>query len=151
METIMNSIASSQFNDRQILQKDILFVDNDLASYFLVMELLSEHGINVIHSRCGKHAISTFRETPSICVVLTELLLPNIDGFGVLKEIRRLNPYLPVVAQTANVMNNMKHTCLEAGFDEFIEKPINIELFTKEITKYLKKSYFEDSVNEYSG
>jgi CheY-like chemotaxis protein len=81
---------------------------------------------------------------------LTELLLPNIDGFGVLKEIRRLNPYLPVVAQTANVMNNMKHTCLEAGFDDFIEKPINIELFTKEITKYLKKPYFEDSVNEYS-
>jgi CheY-like chemotaxis protein len=136
METLINSVESSQLLYLQDQQKSILFVDNDLASYFLVMELLSEHGINVIHSRCGLHAINTFKETPSICVVLTELLLPNIDGFGVLKEIRRLNPHLPIVAQTANVMNNMKYNCLCAGFNQFIEKPINIEGFTSDILKF---------------
>ena len=136
METLINSVESSQINDRQIRQKDILFVDNDLASYFLVMELLSEHGINVIHSRCGLHAISTFKETPSICIVLTELLLPNIDGFGVLKEIRKINPVIPVIAQTTQVVNNMKHCCLCAGFNEFIDKPIDLEMFTCAVIKY---------------
>lgn len=138
METIANSVKSSQITDIQTSKATVLLIDNDLASYFLVMELLSEHGINVIHSRCGLQAISTFKETPSICVVLTELLLPNIDGFGVLKEIRSRKPDLPVIAQTANVMNNMKNNCLCAGFNEFIEKPINFDLFTKLVIKYLE-------------
>jgi CheY-like chemotaxis protein len=52
--------------------------------------------------------------------VITELLLPQYNGFEVLKEIKRINPEMQVITQTANVMNNMKQTCFEAGFDEFI-------------------------------
>jgi CheY-like chemotaxis protein len=137
METIANPIESSRMTDIQTTKPTILFIDNDIASYFLVMELLSEHGINVIHSRCGKEAISIFKTIPSINIVITELILPNVGGFGVLNEIRKINPVIPVIAQTAHVVNNMKHSCLNAGFNDFIDKPIDLKLFTLNVLKHI--------------
>lgn len=138
METIMNSIDSSQVIDLQIKQIDILLVDNDLASYYLVSEILCEYRINVIHARCGLQGINIFKSTPTISIVLTELLLPNLDGFYILREVKKNKPNVPVIAQTAHVVNNIKQECLIAGFDEFIDKPINIESFTEQIKKLLR-------------
>ena len=73
-------------------------------------------------------------------VVITELKLPKVDGFGVLKEIRKIDPSTPIIAQTANVLNNMKYTCLNAGFNEFISKPINLNDFTSIVNNYIHSS-----------
>ena len=73
-------------------------------------------------------------------VVITELKLPKVDGFGVLKEIRKIDPSTPFIAQTANVLNNMKYTCLNAGFNEFISKPINLNDFTSIVNNYIHSS-----------
>lgn len=108
----------------------ILYIDNDVASYYLVSELLEGCNVEILHSRCGLHALQIFNELPYFDMVITELKLPGIDGFGVLKEIRKTNPNIPVIAQTANVVNNMKYTCLNAGFSEFIPKPIDLNAFT---------------------
>lgn len=118
------------------MKTKILYIDNDIASYILVSELLIDYEVEIIHSRCGLEAIGIFKAIPSIKVVITELKLPNIDGFGVLKEVRKINPTIPVIAQTAHVINNMKYCCLCAGFNEFIDKPIDLELFTSEVLKY---------------
>jgi len=137
METELHSIESSQVVDLQPTKATVLLIDNDLASYYLVYEILGEYGINVIHARCGIEGITLFRQQPSIQLVITELLLPQINGFDVLNEIKRTNPNMQVITQTANVINNMKQTCLDAGFNEFIEKPINIQSFIFEVRKFL--------------
>ena len=114
----------------------ILYIDNDEASYFLVSELLEDCNVEIQHSRCGLRAVQIFNTNPLFDMVITELKLPEIDGFGVLKEIRKINPSVPIVAQTATVVNNTKFTCLNSGFNEYIQKPIDFREFISIVMKY---------------
>jgi len=114
----------------------ILYIDNDEASYFLVSELLEGCNVEIQHARCGLRAVQIFNANPSFNLVITELKLPEIDGFGVLRAIRKINPTIPIIAQTATVVNNSKFTCLNSGFSEYIKKPIDFREFVSVVKKY---------------
>lgn len=120
------------------MNKQILFIDNDIASYILVSELLADYNFEITHSKCGLYAVKLFKQNPLFDLVVTELKLPSLDGFGVLKEIRKIKPEIPVIVQTAHVINNMKYSCLAAGFNEFIDKPIDLKFFTCTVNKYIQ-------------
>lgn len=117
--------------------KKILLVDPDLTSNLLVSEVLSEIGIETVSARCGLEAIRLFRENPHIDCLITEIRVPGLDGFGILRATREMNPYISVIAQTAFVHDNMKHKCLLAGFNDYISKPIDLESFDKMVRKYV--------------
>lgn len=114
----------------------ILYIDNDEASYFLVSELLEGCNVEILHARCGLGAVQLFNANPFFDLVITELKLPEIDGFGVLREIRKINPCIPIIAQTATVVNNTECTCINAGFNEYIQKPIDFREFVSMVMKY---------------
>ena len=114
----------------------ILYIDNDEASYILVSELLEGCNVEILPARCGLRAVQIFNANPSFNLVITELKLPEIDGFGVLREIRKINPKIPIIAQTATVVNNAKCTCLNAGFNEYVQKPIDFLEFISTVMKY---------------
>jgi CheY-like chemotaxis protein len=117
--------------------KKILLADPDITSYFLISELLSEHGIETMSARCGLEAIRLFRENPHINCLITEIRVPGLDGFGILRATREINPSIAVIAQTAYVHDNMKQQCLMAGFNEYIPKPLDLEVFVKMVRKYV--------------
>lgn len=121
-------------------KKRILFVDPDKASYLLVSQLLAEYGVEIIHSGCGLNAIRIFREDPSIDGIITELILPGLDGFGILREARKIRPGVPVIAQTTCVFNDVEQRCRKAGFDEYISKPIDLGLFVGMVKKHVLHS-----------
>lgn len=108
-----------------------------MASYILISEILKGCNVEIIHSRCGLHAINLFQKNPSFDLIITELRLPKTDGFGVLKEVRKIIPNIPVITQTASVLDNMKCNCLNAGFNEFIPKPIDISFFVSVVNMYI--------------
>jgi CheY-like chemotaxis protein len=118
-------------------KKKILFVDNDIASYYLAMELLNNYNIHLIHATCGYSAIRLFIENAYVDTVITELKVPRVDGFGLLSKFKMINPEIPVIVQTATVYSGMKQKCLKAGFNDFIAKPIDFELFINVFTKHL--------------
>ncbi len=120
-------------------KKKILFVDSDITSYCLVSILFERHDdIEIIHTRCGTDAIRLFSEDPFIDLVITEIIVPEQDGFEIVKAIKRINPSVPVIAQTACVFNNMEKRCLETGFNEYISKPVNLKLFARMVKKMLQ-------------
>jgi CheY-like chemotaxis protein len=116
--------------------KKVLFADPDIASCYLVSEVLSEHDIEIIHAKCSLDAIRILRKNPFIDVVITEIKIPGVEGFGILKIIREINPCITVIAQTACVHNNMRQRCMMAGFNEYISKPIDLKLFVEMVKKY---------------
>lgn len=136
METTTSSIGSSKIKCIADAKSDVLLIDNDLASYYLVFELLSDYHINVIHARCGLEGVFLFKNN-EVDLVISELKFPRLDGFEVLKQIREENPEMPVWAQTAIVINSIKESCLSAGFNEFIEKPIDFKKFNHCVQQYL--------------
>lgn len=128
------------------MKTKMLYIDNDVASYYLVSELLEGYEVEILHSRCGLQALQLFSAFTDIDIVVTELKLPGIDGFGILREARKLNPNIPVIVQTANVVNSMKQVCLNIGFSEFIPKPIDLSEFVSIVKKYSKNHQYENQI-----
>jgi len=89
-----------------------------------------------IHAKDGKQAIEICQERDDIDFVLMDLKMPIMNGYQATKEIKKIKPYLPVIAQTAYSTTEEKAKALQAGCDDFISKPISKEIFSKIINKY---------------
>jgi CheY-like chemotaxis protein len=127
------------------MKKQILYIDGDIASYILVSEILSDYNVEITHCRNGLNAIKLFRLYPLFDLVITEMRLPRADGFTILNEIHQIKPDIPVIAQTASVWGNMEKQCLEAGFNEFIPKPIDIGYFVSVVKMCIHKKILKES------
>ncbi|NJK96528.1 MAG: response regulator [Bacteroidales bacterium] len=120
------------------MEKQILYIDSDMASYILVSEILRNCNVKITHCKCGTSAILLFKKYPSFDLIITEIRLPKANGFTVLNEIRRIKQDIPIIAQTASVLDNMEKRCLEAGFNEFMAKPFDLQFFKMSIYSYLE-------------
>lgn len=119
-----------------IMKKQILYIDSDVASYILVSAILNDPNIEITHCRDGLTAIKAFKQYPLFDLIITEIKVPIVNGFTILHEIRGIKPGISIIAQTASVLDNMKERCLEAGFNEFVAKPIKIDYFVRMVVKY---------------
>lgn len=116
----------------------ILVADDNDASRELIREVLEMSGYDVIEATDGRDAVDRARES-SPDLVLVDIQMPRLDGFGVLRELRaepRL-ARLHVVALTAFAMQGDRERALNAGFDGYITKPVEIALLRQEIKKLL--------------
>jgi len=120
--------------------RQILLVDPDETSAYLIKEILSIHGIRVIHAKNGREAIKLFLENPFVECLITEIGVPYRNGFEILKALRRLNPSLPAIVQTAFAYGNIVNICLDAGFNDIVFKPINIRTFARLVQLYTMPS-----------
>ena len=109
-----------------------------MASYILVSEILRNCNVKITHCKCGTSALLLFKKYPSFDLIITEIRLPKANGFTVLNEIRRIKQNIPIIAQTASVLDNMEKRCLEAGFNEFVAKPFDLKEFTITAKKYIQ-------------
>lgn len=107
--------------------KRVLVADDNPAGRELVRESLADHVSSVIEAADGREALEKIREThPDL--VLLDIQMPEMDGYAVLREIRK-DPALKglrVVALTAFAMQGDRERALEAGFDDYLSKPITI-------------------------
>jgi two-component system cell cycle response regulator DivK len=118
--------------------KKILVADDNAASRELIREVLEMSGYDVIEASDGREAVRRTGETaPDL--VLVDIQMPHLDGFGVLRELRADPRFaaLRVVALTAFAMQSDRERALNAGFDGYITKPLQIAALRQEILKFL--------------
>lgn len=115
----------------------ILVVEDDPDSVEYYSTLLRRNNYKLVHAANGEEAIDLFKATPGINFVLMDLHLPKVDGFEALKAIKSLRPDVPVIAQTAFAIEENRRKCLEAGFDDYVSKPVSIECLTNLLGKFL--------------
>ena len=72
-------------------------------------------------------------------LIFLDHLMPNLDGIGTIKILKKMGNKIPVVAMTANVVTEVEEKYLKEGFDDYISKPINIKTLNKLLQKYFKK------------
>ena len=107
--------------------RKILVAEDDLPSRELLVEILTGWGYEVIQASNGREALQKVEESRPD-VVLLDIHMPELDGFGVLRRLRE-NPRfaaLPVVALTAYAMRETRDRTGQAGFDAHISKPVNL-------------------------
>ena len=124
-----NIIKNLYNKDEQFVDKKILLVDDDMRNVFALSKVLEDKGVDVIKAENGKKAIEKLNQNPDIDLVLMDIMMPVMDGYEAMKLIRSDLKYkdLPIIAVTAKAMKNDMKKCLDAGANDYISKPINIE------------------------
>jgi CheY-like chemotaxis protein len=120
--------------------KTILIAEDEPANFLFIEKIVSSTGVKLIRAESGHDAISIIRENPQIDLVLMDIYMPGMDGFEATKQIREIRPELPIVAQTFYENQIEKEKVLNAQFDDFISKPININKLLAIMEKYLKST-----------
>jgi two-component system, cell cycle response regulator DivK len=105
----------------------ILIVEDNERNLKLLRDLLDAHGYRTAVARTGEEGVA-FARADLPALVLMDVQLPGMDGVAALRELRASPETggIPVVAVTASVMKEDRDRLLRAGFDGYLEKPIDV-------------------------
>jgi signal transduction histidine kinase/DNA-binding response OmpR family regulator/HAMP domain-containing protein len=117
-------------NSREVLRgRKVLVVDDDARNIFALTSLLENQEMTVITATNGRTAIDVIQNTPDLSLVLMDIMMPEMDGYETMREIRRVPQFrtLPILALTAKAMKGDREKCLNAGASDYIAKPVNTD------------------------
>jgi HAMP domain-containing protein/signal transduction histidine kinase/CheY-like chemotaxis protein len=108
----------------------VLIVDDDIRNIFSLTSVLESHDVEVLHAESGRDGILILEQTPGVDVALIDIMMPDMDGYEAMRQIRQRPELadLPLVAVTAKAMKGDRQKCLDAGANDYIAKPVDIEL-----------------------
>jgi CheY-like chemotaxis protein len=115
-------------NSAEVLRgRKVLVVDDDARNIFALTSVLENHDVDVISATNGRQAIEIMHHTPDLAMVLMDIMMPEMDGYETMREIRRDPQFrtLPILALTAKAMKGDREKCLDAGASDYIAKPVN--------------------------
>jgi CheY-like chemotaxis protein len=109
--------------------RKVLVVDDDARNIFALTTVLENHDMDVVSATNGRQAIELIRNTPDMSVVLMDIMMPEMDGYETMREIRKHAEFrtLPILALTAKAMKGDREKCLQAGASDYIAKPVNTD------------------------
>ena len=112
------------FDDRRIL-----IVEDDARNVFAVTSIFEPKGAKVEIARNGREALDHLRQHPGVDLVLMDIMMPVMDGLEATREIRKQPQFakLPIIALTAKAMIDDREKCIEAGMNDFIAKPLDVD------------------------
>ncbi len=114
--------------DSVFKDKNVLLVDDDIRNAFAVSKVLKEKGINITVAENGEKAIEALKSDTSFNMVLMDIMMPIMDGYTAITKIRtELNmKKLPIIALTAKAMKEDRDKCINAGANDYLSKPIDL-------------------------
>jgi CheY-like chemotaxis protein len=104
----------------------ILVVDDSLINRLVTARMLAHLGYEVSCVESGALALQAL-ERSSFSMILTDCYMPDLDGFALTAEVRGRDRRLPIVAMTADVLEETRRRCLESGMNDCVTKPLRIE------------------------
>ena len=108
----------------------VLIIEDDEKSRRLLSDVLSFHGYEILQTDRGEDGMAMLEgEASDVALVLMDIQLPGISGFEALAQIRASETLrdTKVVAVTASVMDTDRRRVLDAGFDGYVPKPVNLK------------------------
>ncbi|MFK5877861.1 MAG: PAS domain S-box protein [Flavobacteriaceae bacterium] len=139
-----NAVKKEKGSLKKEIQKCTILIAEDEEVNFLFLEILLVDKLRVpckiLHAIDGEEAVEMCKDNPNIDLVLMDIKMPKLNGYEATKEIKKIRPELPIVAQTAYSTREDMKKATDAGCVEFITKPINKDILNKIIGKYLRKN-----------
>jgi hypothetical protein len=132
-----------KYQDKEALLKDkkVLIVDDDMRNVFALTSALEEKNMVVIVGKNGKEGIDKLRQYQDIDLILMDIMMPEMDGYSAMKEIRKEERFrkIPIIALTAKAMKEDKNKCIEAGANDYLTKPIELDKLISLLRVWLYK------------
>ncbi len=117
--------------------KVILVVEDDEVNFKFIEAVLHDTSAQVLHARNGIQAVELCKSINKIDLVLMDIKMPEMDGYEATRQIREFNRKVPIIAQTAFILETELDKCHEVGCNDLITKPIEIKEFFEKIDKFL--------------
>jgi len=106
-------------------KKTVLLVDDDMRNVFALSSVLEERQMTVLIARDGMEGVKKTHEHKEIDIVLMDIMMPKMDGYEAIQEIRKTKKKLPIIALTAKAMKGDRNKCIEAGANDYLAKPVD--------------------------
>jgi len=104
----------------------VLVVEDDPVSAHMVIQVLVQNGFAVTHAVDGREAIEMLEMLPPVDLLVLDLMLPLVDGFGIIERARALPAWstVPIIMLTAKSQESIVLQAFGAGVDEYLVKPV---------------------------
>ncbi len=139
---------TSLYNDQKIIDidldiknipsREILLVEDDRINQEIVLGLLEATNLNIDIANNGQEAINKFTNK-EYSLILMDIQMPIMDGYEATKFIRAMNPDIPIIALTANVMKEDIEKIQSIGMNEYLNKPIDVEKLYKTLLRFISE------------
>ncbi|CAK0774545.1 putative Histidine kinase [Gammaproteobacteria bacterium] len=118
----------------------ILVVDDDERNRYAINKILNSQVREIINAADGVEALRKLDQHPNISLVLMDIMMPNLDGYQTMEAIRQQKRFinLPIIALTAKAMPGDRERCLEAGANDYLSKPLQVDQLFITLNELLK-------------
>ena len=122
-------LKTARSRDRFFDGRRVLLVDDDVRNIFALTSALEQKGMSVEAARNGFEALEKLEAVADIDLVLMDVMMPGMDGLEATRRIRADPRWqkLPIVAVTAKAMKDDQEQCLQAGANDYLAKPIELD------------------------
>ena len=122
-------LKEARHRDAAFEGRRILVVEDDVRNIFALSSVLEARGAKLEIARNGREALEALARNGHVDLVLMDIMMPEMDGLTATREIRKRPglEQLPIIALTAKAMRDDQQMCLEAGANDYIAKPIDVE------------------------
>lgn len=117
--------------------KTILIAEDEDGNYKYMELVLTNIGIKPLRAENGFEAIEICQRNKNIDLILMDIKMPDMNGLEATKEIKKFNPNIPIIIQTAYAMQNDEKISSATGCDDYISKPIKKEILISVLEKWL--------------
>lgn len=110
-------------------KKTVLIVDDDPRNIFALTAVLKAKGYDNVSCNSADEALTLLKGSRHIDYVLLDMMMPEMDGYEALPKIKNIEhrENLPVIAVTAQAMVGDREKCINAGADDYVSKPIDVD------------------------
>ena len=131
----------------QNTSKKILIIDDEKHIAEAIKLNLRMMGHDVLHAINGFEGLTFYNEyTPHLVIV--DLMMPEIDGFGVITEIRKKDAKIPILVISAKDQVKEKIKCLSLGVDDYLSKPFDLDEFLLRVDRLLTRMEWNKPTEE---
>ncbi len=140
-ESQKNMMKHVNVNDPRLEGRKVLVVDDDIRNIFALTSVLERQQMQVVYAENGRDGIEMLKKTPGIEGVLMDIMMPEMDGYEAMHEIRNISKFksIPIIAVTAKAMKGDRQKCIEAGASDYITKPVETEQLLSLLRIWLDK------------
>ena len=131
----------------------VLVVDDEARMRKLIKDFLAQKDFNILEAEDGEKALKVYNENKSkINLILLDVMMPKLDGWSVLRQIRQENKALPIIMLTARSEEQGELFGFELGVDEYIAKPFSPKILVARVEAILKRTTSEiKEIKDYDG
>lgn len=136
-----NQLSSQDYNQailRYNWENLVFLVAEDIEmNYLFLAEALKKTGVKVLWAVNGQQAVEMCQSTAKLNMLITDIQMPEMDGFAATREISQMRPELPIIGYTAYSYEGVREKMILAGAKECLIKPFEPKKLLLTIRKYL--------------